>query len=245
MGKRITQQKRGKGSPTYRSPSHRSLGKINHYKRSADTVKGTVIDIVHCPGHNCPIAIVEYLCEDGTKRERVLLPAVERQFVGAAVEAGANAQTGLGNVLPIARIPDGTAICCLEFIPGDGGRVVRNPGSYAYILSRSDNGARVNVRLPSRRVRSFNSKCSALIGIVAGGGVTEKPLVKAGAAHHKMHARNRRWPIVHPINMNPVDHPYGGGGHKHIGKAQTVSRDRSPGRKVGSISASRMGRKTK
>jgi len=32
--------------------------------------------------------------------------------------------------------------------------------------------------------------------------------------------------------MNPVDHPFGGGNHQHIGKPSTVSRLKSPGRKV-------------
>lgn len=30
----------------------------------------------------------------------------------------------------------------------------------------------------------------------------------------------------------PVDHPFGGGNHQHIGKPSTVSRFKSPGRKV-------------
>ena len=29
--------------------------------------------------------------------------------------------------------------------------------------------------------------------------------------------------------MNPVDHPHGGGNHKHIGKPSTVSRRCVPG----------------
>jgi len=29
--------------------------------------------------------------------------------------------------------------------------------------------------------------------------------------------------------MNPVDHPHGGGNHKHIGKPSTVSKECPPG----------------
>jgi ribosomal protein L2 len=43
--------------------------------------------------------------------------------------------------------------------------------------------------------------------------------------------------------MNAVSHPHGGGGHQHVGKPYTVKRGASPGRKVGSIAASRTGRK--
>uniref|UniRef100_A0A1B0GPS7 Large ribosomal subunit protein uL2 n=2 Tax=Phlebotomus papatasi TaxID=29031 RepID=A0A1B0GPS7_PHLPP len=42
--------------------------------------------------------------------------------------------------------------------------------------------------------------------------------------------------------MNPVEHPHGGGNHQHIGKASTVKRGTSAGRKVGLIAARRTGR---
>jgi len=35
--------------------------------------------------------------------------------------------------------------------------------------------------------------------------------------------------------MNPVEHPFGGGNHQHIGKPSTVRRDKAHGRKVISI----------
>jgi large subunit ribosomal protein L8e len=44
------------------------------------------------------------------------------------------------------------------------------------------------------------------------------------------------------IFLQPVDHPHGGGNHQHIGKASTVRRDTSAGRKVGLIAARRTGR---
>ena len=42
--------------------------------------------------------------------------------------------------------------------------------------------------------------------------------------------------------FQPVDHPFGGGNHQHIGKPSTVSRYAPPGRKVGLIAARRTGR---
>ena len=42
--------------------------------------------------------------------------------------------------------------------------------------------------------------------------------------------------------MNPVEHPHGGGNHQHIGKASTVKRGASSGKKVGLIAARRTGR---
>ena len=38
--------------------------------------------------------------------------------------------------------------------------------------------------------------------------------------------------IYFTITLQPVEHPHGGGNHQHIGKASTVRRDTSAGRKV-------------
>merc|ERR1712008_621396 len=39
----------------------------------------------------------------------------------------------------------------------------------------------------------------------------------------------------------PVEHPFGGGNHQHIGNPSTIRRDASPGKKVGLIAARRTG----
>ncbi|CAF5121032.1 unnamed protein product, partial [Rotaria magnacalcarata] len=78
--------------------------------------------------------------------------------------------------------------------------------------------------------------------IVAGGGRIDKPILKAGRSYHKFKAKRKSWPKVRGVAMNPVDHPFGGGNHQHIGKPSTVSRYAPPGRKVGLIAARRTGR---
>jgi large subunit ribosomal protein L8e len=50
-----------------------------------------------------------------------------------------------------------------------------------------------------------------MVGIVAGGGRTDKPLLKAGRAYHKYKAKRNSWPVVRGVAMNPVEHPHGGG----------------------------------
>lgn len=40
------------------------------------------------------------------------------------------------------------------------------------------------------------STCRAMIGQVAGGGRTEKPMLKAGNAYHKYKAKRNSWPKV-------------------------------------------------
>jgi large subunit ribosomal protein L8e len=69
-------------------------------------------------------------------------------------------------------------------------------------------------------------------GIVAGGGRIDKPVLKAGRAYYKYKAKRNCWPKVRGVAMNPVEHPHGGGNHQHIGKASTVKRGTSAGRKV-------------
>lgn len=81
-----------------------------------------------------------------------------------------------------------------------------------------------------------------MVGIIAGGGRIDKPILKAGRAYHKYKAKRNCWPKVRGVAMNPVEHPHGGGNHQHIGHASTVRRDASAGRKVGLIAARRTGR---
>jgi len=50
-----------------------------------------------------------------------------------------------------------------------------------------------------------------MIGIIAGGGRTEKPILKAGNAYYKHKHRRGVWPRIRGVAMNPVDHPHGGG----------------------------------
>lgn len=57
-------------------------------------------------------------------------------------------------------------------------------------------------------------------------------MLKAGRAYHKYKAKRNCWPKVRGVAMNPVEHPHGGGNHQHIGKASTVKRGTSAGRKV-------------
>jgi large subunit ribosomal protein L2 len=78
--------------------------------------------------------------------------------------------------------------------------------------------------------------------MIAGGGRTEKPYLKAGAKRGLMRSRGRRWPIVKGTSMVAASHPHGGGRHKHEGKPSSVSRDTPPGRKVGLIAARQSGR---
>ena len=86
------------------------------------------------------------------------------------------------------------------------------------------------------------TSCRAMVGIVAGGGRMDKPMLKAGRCYHKYRVKRNEWPKVRGVCMNPVDHPHGGGNHQHIGKPSTRGRGTSAGQKVGLIAARRTGR---
>ncbi|NGM69466.1 50S ribosomal protein L2 [Natronolimnobius sp. AArcel1] len=236
MGRRILGQRRGRGTSTFRAPSHRYKAKLDHKKtEDDDIVRGTVVDIEHDPARSAPIAAIEF--EDGEQR-LVLVP--EGVTVGEEIQVGVSAEIKPGNTLPLAEIPEGVPVCNVESNPGDGGKFARAGGTNADLITH-DRSAAV-VQLPSGEVKRLDPQCRATIGVVAGGGRTEKPMVKAGNKYHKMRARGSKWPRVRGVAMNAVDHPFGGGGRQHPGKPKSVSRDAPPGRKVGDISSRRTGR---
>lgn len=197
-------------------------------------MSGTIVDIEHDPARSAPVAAVEF--EDGDQR---LVLAPEGISVGDEIQVGVTAEISPGNTLPLREIPEGVPVCNVESQAGDGGKFARASGVSATLLTH-DRDAAV-VELPSGQVRRLSPDCRATIGVVAGGGRTEKPFVKAGNKHHKMRARGTKWPRVRGVAMNAVDHPFGGGGRQHPGQPKSISRNAPPGRKVGDIASRRTG----
>ena len=101
MGKNLIQQKRGKGSPTYRAPSFRYKGKIKLNKLNDKVISGEIINLITCQGHNSPLAQIKY--ETG---EEVLMVAPEGIRVGDLLMSGAEVPVKPGNVLPLKNIPE-------------------------------------------------------------------------------------------------------------------------------------------
>ena len=88
----------------------------------------------------------------------------------------------------------------------------------------------------------MNPKCRAMIGVIAGGGKSEKPFLKAGNKAKYMQSRGRLYPVVRGIAQAAVYHPHGGGRHQHIGHPSSVGRNTPPGAKVGNIAPRKTGR---
>ncbi|MEF8774741.1 MAG: 50S ribosomal protein L2 [Halobacteriales archaeon] len=237
MGRRIRGQRRGRGGSVFRAPSHRYKAELSHRKPEADddVLVGEVIDIEHDPARAAPVARVRF--DDGDER---LVLVAEGVAVGDELQVGISASIEPGNTLPLAEIPEGVPVINVESQPGDGGKFARSSGVNATLVTH-DRDAAV-VQLPSGEMRRLDPQCRATIGVVAGGGRTEKPFVKAGKKHHKVKNRGTIWPRVRGVAMNAVDHPFGGGGRQHPGRPKSISRNAPPGRKVGDISSRHTGR---
>ena len=108
----------------------------------------------------------------------------------------------VGNILPVGAMPEGTIVCCLEEKTGDRGRLARASGNYATVISHNPDTKRTRVKLPSGTKKVMPSANRAMVGIVAGGGRIDKPMLKAGRAYYKYKAKRNCWPKVRGVAMN-------------------------------------------
>lgn len=241
MGKRIIQQARGHGGPTYKSPGHKFKGRPTHRplddKEKKGVINGVVKDILKCPGHYAPLALIKY----ETNQEGLII-ASDKLKLNQTISTGSLAPVKPGNTLPLKNIPEGTPVYNIENQPGDLGKFVRSSGSFAKVISKLKK--KVVIRLPSQKRKELDPECRATIGLVAGSGRKEKPLYKAGKKHHKMKARNKLYPKTSAGAMNATDHPFGSGrgGPTYGGKASNIApKNAPPGRKVGLLRPKRTG----
>lgn len=238
MGKKIRVQRRGKGSPTFKSRKNAvadsSYLPLDESQKKG-ILKGNIVELHPCPGRTS--ALAEILFEN---KRNAFVTAAEGLFVGQRVEFGKKASLSVGNVLFLSDISEGCPVFAVENVPGDGGTLVRASGLYALVMAKEKQG--VFVKLPSGKIVCLNSNCRATVGNASGGGRTEKPFVKAGAMHYAMFARGKKYPVTRGVAMNAHTHPFGGSGH-HAGKSKSVSRNAPPGRKVGAIASKRTGRR--
>jgi large subunit ribosomal protein L2 len=240
MGKNLISQARGKGGPRYRSPSFRFVGAVKHRKydeaEKSEVVVGKVLDLINCPGHSSPLARVQF--SDG---ESTLILAAGGLRVKQEIQSGNGSSISIGNTLPLKKIPIGSSVFNIEKNAVDGGNFMRSAGCSAKIFSKGE--GKVTIIFPSKKKLILDDNCRAVIGVVSGSGRKEKPIVKAGKRHHMMKARNKLYPQTSGVAMNSVDHPFGSGRGRHIGKHKIAPRYAPPGRKVGLVRAKRTGKR--
>jgi len=245
MGRVIRGQRKGAGSvfqaKSFQRVAPAQFRKMDYLEKNG-YIKGVVREIFHDPGRGAPLAKVVFRDPYRYKLRSEYFVAPEGMYSGQHVFCGRKAQIAVGNVLPLRSIPEGSIVCNVEQYVGDRGSFARTSGSYAVIVSHSDEDNKTKIKLPSGMKKTVDSSCRAMLGLVAGGGRVDKPILKAGNQYHKYKAKRHCWPRVKGVCMNPVEHPFGGGNQQHIGKPSTIARETPAGRKVGLIAARRTGR---
>ena len=231
MGKRIIQQRRGKGTSTFRVTRQAYSIRLTYPNVEG---KGKIIKLTSHAGHTAPLALVK------VGKECFYNVAVEGLEEGQEVSMGKGSETKPGNIMPLSEVPVGTNLCNIEITPLSGGKLVRSSGISAVVTKKLD--GKVALLMPSKEEKIFNEDVRATIGIIAGGGRVDKPFVKAGNRWYLMKARNKLYPRTSPIKMNAVNHPFGGGRGKKMGKSGIAPRWAPPGRKVGLLRPRKSGR---
>jgi large subunit ribosomal protein L2 len=243
MGKRIRVQRRGRGASTFRASTNKRVApaqypiRIGVKETSEAAVNGVVEQLVHDPGRGTPLALIRF--ENGATCHTVVPEGV---YAGQRIQIGEKAATDVGNILPIGRIQEGTMVCNIELRPGDGGKLSKSSGSYATVVSHTPQGTMI--KLPSGKTKYVADLCRATIGVVSGGGRTEKPFLKSGAKFHLMKAKGHKYPRTRGRAMVAAVHPYGSS-KRSARKVTTTSHGAPPGQKVGLIAARGTGRKKK
>lgn len=194
-----------------RGGGHKRRYRKVDFRRNKVGVPARIAQIEYDPNRTARIALLHYA--DGEKRY-IIHP--RGLTVGDTVVSGPGSDIRTGNALPLAEIPLGTTVHCIEMKPGKGAQLCRSAGTGAQVVAKE--GAHVALKLRSGEVRLIRAECMATIGQV---GNAEHELIRVGKA-----GRNRwlgRRPKVRGVAMNPVDHPLGGGEGKAAGGRPAVT----------------------
>lgn len=98
-------------------------------------------------------------------------------YTGQFIYAGKNAALTVGNILPLSAVPEGTVVTNVEEKAGDRGSLGRTSGNYITVVGHNPDEGKTRIKLPSGAKKVVSSKSRGMIGIVAGGGRTDKPLL--------------------------------------------------------------------
>ena len=201
----------GKITVRHRGGGHKRRYRAIDFRRNKDGVPGVVASVQYDPNRTARIALLHYV--DGEKR---YILAADGLKVGDTVLSGKGAPPTVGNCLPLAEIPVGSDIHCIELQAGRGGVMCRSAGAKATLAARDADWAQIN--LPSGEIRRIPSACRATIGAM---GNPEHMNIVLGKAGRKRWLGRR--PHVRGTAMNPIDHPHGGGEGRTKGGRHPVS----------------------
>jgi large subunit ribosomal protein L8e len=164
----------------------------------------------HSVRSGAPLARVVFRDPYRYKLRQETFIATEGLHTGAFVYAGKKAQLAVGNILPVSTCPEGTIICNVEEKVGDRGTLARTSGNYATIIGHSPDENKTRIRLPSGAKKTISGSARATVGIVAGGGRIDKPLLKAGRAYHKYRAKRYKYGLPVIVAYGCADSPLAG-----------------------------------
>ena len=201
----------GHVSMRHRGGGHKRRYRKIDFKRRKFGVPAKVIEIEYDPNRTARIALLQYA--DG---EKTYVPHARGLEVGDTVVSGPGSDIRTGNAMPLAEVPLGTTVHCIEMKVGKGAQMCRSAGTGAQVVAKE--GKNVALKLRSGEVRLIRAECSATVGSV---GNPEHELIRDGKAG-KTRWLGRR-PKVRGVAMNPVDHPLGGGEGRASGGRPPVS----------------------
>ncbi len=181
---------------------------------------------MHDPGRGAPLAKVVFRDAYRYKKHTETFIANEGMYTGQFIYAGKKAALTVGNILPLSSMPEGTVVSNVEEQAGDRGALGRTSGNYVTVVGHNPDEGKTRVKLPSGAKKVVKSSARGMIGIVAGGGRTDKPLLsmlsllmqhlrhlantshttEASRAKHKYAVKRNSWPKTRGVAMNPVDH---------------------------------------
>ena len=106
-----------------RGGGHKRQYRVIDFKRNKHGMAGTVTSIEYDPNRSARIALVTYA--DGEKRYIIHPKGLS---VGDTITSGPGSDVRLGNALPLAEMPLGTAVHNVELKIGKGAQLCRSAG---------------------------------------------------------------------------------------------------------------------
>jgi large subunit ribosomal protein L2 len=231
MAKRIITQRRGRGTNTYKVSKKAFRYKLQYLPKLSG--EGVVVKLFNSRAHTCPLAKIS--CKEGS----FFIPAINKMFEGQKINFDSK-EVKEGNIMKVIDIPLKTKVNNIESRPGDGGKFIKSSGNSAVISKIV--GENVFILMPSKKEKKLHKNCRAVIGVTAGAGRLDKPVIKAGKKYHMKKSKSKLWPRTSAVKMNAIDHPFGSGRAKNP-KSKIAKRNAPPGRKVGLIRPRRTGKR--
>lgn len=198
----------GRITVRHKSGGAKKFYRLVDFKQEKFDMPAEVLAIEYDPNRSPRIALIKYA--DGTK-SYILCP-VNLQVGDKVISSNKTIEAKNGCRMPLMNIPVGLFVYNIELTPGKGGQLVRSAGMAAQLVGFE--GEYAQLKLPSGEIRAVLKKGAASIGIL---GNPDRRLIRWGKAGRMRHRGIK--PTVKGKNMNPVDHPHGGGeGHSPIGQ---------------------------